>query len=308
MAPLRVAAAVAALVLLAPATAAAARRQAAPLPAGWTRIGAGPAGGTVWQGLIRDPRVPALRRPTVVYLPPAATAPARYPVLYLLQGFRGSPYQFTSALALADVADAAIAARRVRPFVAVAPPAGVTPRYDGEWAGPWERYLVQDVLPWVDRHLPARGGRAARALAGLSAGGYGAVDIGERHPFLFRTLEAWSGYFHPYRDGPLRDASRPALAAHDPSLLARREAPLLRRLRMRFFLSSGTTHDRATAAATRAFAAELRALRLPYATYLAQGGHDGRFWRAQLPAALRFAEPPRDGQNAKIDRPLSSTA
>lgn len=307
MAPSRVAAALAAtaFVLLAPAVCRAARRQVAPLPEGWTQIGSGPDGGSVWQGLIRDARVPALRRPTVVYLPPGASAGLRYPVLYLLQGFRGSPYQYASGLDLAGIADRSIAAGRVRPFVAVAPPAGLTARYDGEWAGPWERYLLRDVVPWVDRHLPTRGARAARALAGLSAGGYGAVDVGLRHPFLFGTLEAWSGYFRPYRDGPLRGAARATLAEHDPSLLAAREAPLLRRLGTRFFLSAGTTRDRETAAATRLFAAELRTLRLPYATYLAPGGHDGRFWRAQLPAALRFAEPP---QKAKIDRPLSSTA
>lgn len=302
---IRLAVAASALVVLAAPAAAVAAVPSAPVPAGWTQIGSGPDGGSVWQGLIPDPRVPALRRPTVVYLPPAPTVATRYPVLYLLQGFRGSPYQFTSALALADVADAAIAAGRVRPFVAVAPPAGLTPRYEGEWAGPWERYLLRDVVPWVDRHLPARAARATRAIAGLSAGGYGAVDIGLRHPFLFGTLEAWSGYFRPYRDGPLRNATLSTLAAHDPSLLAEREVPLLRRLQTRFFLSSGTTRDRRTTAATRAFAAELSALRLPYATYLAPGGHDGRFWRAQLPAALRFAEPP---QKAKIERPLSSTA
>jgi enterochelin esterase-like enzyme len=128
-------------------------------------------------------------------------------------------------------------------------------------------------------------------LAGLSAGGYGAVDIGLRHPGLFSTLESWSGYFHPLRAGALVRANAAGLRAHDPSLLVRREAPLLRRLRTRFFLSSGTTHDRLTAAGTRVFAAELRTLRLPHRLALHPGGHDGRLWRAQLPAALAYALP-----------------
>ena len=38
-------------------------------------------------------------------------------------------------------------------------------------------------------------------------------------------------------------ADAAGLHGHDPSLLAAREAPLLRRLKTRFFLSSGTTHD-----------------------------------------------------------------
>jgi S-formylglutathione hydrolase FrmB len=131
--------------------------------------------------------------------------------------------------------------------------------------------------------------RAGRAIAGYSAGGYGAVDIGLRHPSVFGTLESWSGYFRPFADGPLRNASRTVLAAHDPTRLAVREAPLLRRLGTRFYLSCGWTHDRITAGWARAFDRELVRLRLPHALVLRPGGHDGRFWRAQLPGALDYA-------------------
>ena len=154
-----------------------------------------------------------------------------------------------------------------------------------------EQYLVSDVVPWADANLPTIPDRAGRVLAGLSAGGYGAVDIGLRHPLLFSTLEAWSGYFHPLRAGALVHARPAGMRAHDPSLLARREAPLLRRLRTRIFLSSGTTHVRETAAGTRTFSAELRGLHLRHRLWLGAGGHDGRLWRAQLPAALAYAFP-----------------
>lgn len=267
-------------------------RAASPPALSFVRIAAGPEGGTVWQGLIPNHFVRGAHRPTVVYLPPGFSESTSYPVVYLLQGFRGSPYQYSSGLDLPAVADVLIARGQVGPFVAVAPPAGLTSRFDGEWAGAWEEYLVRDVVPWVDRSLPVAATPSGRVLAGLSAGGYGAVDIGLRHPRLFGTLEAWSGYFRPIRDGALRRASRAELAAHDPSRLARREAPLLRRLGTRFFLSSGTTHDRVTAAGTRRFARELATLRLPYRLVLEPGGHDGRFWRRQLPAALEYAEPP----------------
>jgi enterochelin esterase-like enzyme len=261
------------------------------LPASFTQIGAGPAHGTVWQGRIPDPALPRLRRSSVVYLPPDASASARYPVLYLLQGFRGSPWQFSGGLQLATVADRAIASHAVRPFIAVAPPAGLTSFYSGEWAGTWEKYLVRAVVPWVDTHLPAIRAGSQRAIAGLSAGGFGAVDIGLRHPRLFRTLESWSGYFTPLHDGPFRDASARELARHDPTVLVRSEARLLRRLGMRFYLSSGSTTDRKTAAVTLAFAHELSMLRLPHELYLRPGGHDGRFWLSQFPRALRYALP-----------------
>jgi hypothetical protein len=233
------------------------------LPKAFAPISTGPEGGIVWQGLIPDRALPELRRPGVIYLPPRLSAGKRYPVLYLLQGFRGSPWQFSSGLKLATVADRAIVSGAVRPFIAVAAPAGLTHSYDGEWAGAWEDYLVRDVVPWIDAHLPTIRAREGRAIAGLSAGGFGAVDIGLRHPGLFGTLESWSGYFTPLRDGPFRDADARELAAHDPSLLVRSEAPLPRRLGTRFYLSCGSRRDRKTAALATAFARELHTLRLP---------------------------------------------
>jgi putative tributyrin esterase len=259
------------------------------LPPSFRQIDQGPAGGTVWQGVIPNRAVPAARRLAIVYLPPGASIGSRYPVLYLLQGFRGSPYQYSSGLRFAAVADRAIETHAVRPFIAVAPPAGVTSRFDGEWTGVWEDYLVSDVVPWVDLHLPTLRKRRGRAIAGLSAGGYGAVDIGLRHAGLFRTLESWSGYFKPIRDGSLAHAGSTALAAHDPSFLVRIESRRLRRLGTRFFLSSGTTHDHVSAAAAVEFARELASLHLSYRLVLRPGGHNGVFWREQLPAALRFA-------------------
>ncbi len=260
----------------------------AALPAGFHQIAVGPDGGTVVQGWIPNKVVPRFFRPTVVYLPPGYDPAHRYPVVYLLQGFPGSPYQYVDGIDLPSYADPRIAGGSLPPFIAVIPPAGID-AYHGDWTGVWEQYLVRDVVPWADANLPTIADRAGRILAGLSAGGYGAVDIGLRHPLLFSTLEAWSGYFHPLRAGALVHARPAGLRAHDPSLLARREAPLLRRLRTRIFLSSGTTHDRETAAGTRTFSTELRGLRLGHRLWLAPGGHDGRLWRSQLPAALGYA-------------------
>jgi enterochelin esterase-like enzyme len=271
------------------------------LPPSFRLIDKGQAGGTVWQGLIPNQWVPAARRLSVVYLPPAASPDSRrYPVLYLLQGFRGSPYQYPFGLHFADVADRAIATHVVRPFIAVAPPAGINTRFEGEWTGVWEKYLVRDVVPWVDGHLPTVPTRLGRAIAGLSAGGYGAVDIALRHPDLFRTAESWSGYFEPIRDGSLAHASRAELAAHDPSLLVGVESLQLRRLGMRFNLSAGTTHDRRSSAAAVRFARELASLGLTYRLLLRPGGHDGKFWRRQLPAALQFALAPSTGERTTL--------
>jgi enterochelin esterase-like enzyme len=258
------------------------------LPGSAVQIARGPGGGTGWQQTIPDSAVPWHLRPTVYYLPPGGAPGRRYPLVVFLHGFPGSPYEFVDGLRLAQTADTGIADGALPPFVAVVPPAGRDVHH-GDWSGVWEDYLVQQILPWVDAHLPVLPGRGARTLAGLSAGGYGALDIGLRHPTLFGTLEAWSGYFRPLREGWLAHAGRRTLDAHDPSILAEREARLLRALGTRVFLSSGTTHDRETAAGTKAFAGELRALRIPHELVLAPGGHNGSFWRRELPAALAYA-------------------
>jgi enterochelin esterase-like enzyme len=258
---------------------------AAALLPGFTPVSAGSAGGQVLQG-----RFPGTPRTGFVYLPPAFTTGRRYPVAYLLHGMPGSPMEYVDGTGLAAFADAAIAAATVRPFIAVMPAAGPDRDYDGEWAGSWERALVQRVVPWVDAHLPTEATAGGRVLAGLSAGGYGAVDIGLRHPNMFRTLESWSGYFSPLRDGPLKHATAAGLAAHDPTTLVGAERAALVRARTRFFVSTGPAHSRwAPPHATLEFAHELRSLGLPCTlrTYPGRAGE----WSRQLAAGLRWAFP-----------------
>jgi enterochelin esterase-like enzyme len=255
---------------------------------GWTRILSGPAGGTIWQGVIPNHVVHGTHRASLVYLPPNTDPHRRYPVIFLLHGLRGAPYSFVGGLRLAAIADTLIARHRVPPFVAVLPPAGRSISFDGEWTGPWARYVVHDVLPWARRHLPIHHTRSQTAVAGLSAGGFGAVDMGLQDPHLFGTLEAWSGYYHAPHDGSLRGASPELLAANDPTLLAHLHAGLLRRLGTRIYVSAGS-REPVDLADTRAFAALLRRLHVRHELAVVPGGHQGRTWRAGLPDALRYA-------------------
>jgi hypothetical protein len=93
-------------------------------------------------------------------------------------------------------------------------------------------------------------------------------------------------------DGPLQDADTRVLAAHDPTLLVRSTAALLRRRGVRFFLSSGPGHDKITPRETTRFARELRALRIGYRVELLRPQR--HVWERQLAAGLRWAlAPPR---------------
>jgi poly(3-hydroxybutyrate) depolymerase len=250
---------------------------------GFSPVAPGHAGGQLLEGTF-----PGTERPGYVYLPPGFTEASRYPVVYLLHGMRGSPSEYIDATQLPSFADTEIAAGRLRPFIAIIPAAGATPDYNGEWAGPWERALVDRIVPWVDARLPTQPNTAGRVIAGLSAGGFGAVDIGLRHPLLFGTIESWSGYFIPVLDGPFKDATRTVLAAHDPTRLVLADRPLLARAKTRFFLSTGPPHSRwAPPSQTIEYAARLRGLGLRY-TLRVHKSKQGE-WRDQVDDGLQWA-------------------
>lgn len=261
---------------------------AAAVLAGWTQAGTGPDGGTVWAGRIPNTFTADTRR-SEIYLPPGYTASQRYPVLYLLHGLVGTPSEYWHSLRLAQRVDGLIASG-ARPFIVVTPVGGqIVDPNAGEWAGPWERYVVDDVVPWVDAHLSTIRSPRGRVLEGLSAGGYGAVDIGLRHPSVFGGLGSWDGYFTPFRDGPLAHATPAQLAAHDPMLLVREEATTLRQDGVRFYVSAGGNHGDIRTSGSLAFVHELTRLDIPHELWLLPPADSGHFWTATVPTALRFA-------------------
>jgi enterochelin esterase-like enzyme len=251
--------------------------------AGFSQLAPAPDGGQFLTGTI-----PGTPRPSCVYLPPGFDPRKRYPVVYLLHGLPGSPSQYVFGTKLGQFAGEGITSGRLTPFIAVMPAAGRTPHYDGEWAGPWETELVDRVVPWVDSTLPTVASARGRVVAGLSAGGFGALDIALRNPGVFGTAESWSGYFVPLRDGPFRTATAATLAANDPVDLVRTEAAELKADGDRFFVSTGPYHSHwILPSSTTAFANELRSLGLAvaYRAFTAKRGE----WRAQLDAGLGWA-------------------
>jgi enterochelin esterase-like enzyme len=256
---------------------------AALLLPGFSQVRTGPRGGAILQGTF-----PGAERPGLVYLPPGFDPSRRYPVVYLLHGMPGSPSEYLDGAGFLAAADDGISGGTLEPFLGVLPAAGPSERYDGEWAGPWERDLVDEIVPWVDAHLPTLPTAGNRVLAGLSAGGFGAVDIALRNPAVFGSAASWSGYFTPLRDGPFRNAPARVLAANDPVDLVRRGAASLRRDGLRFFLSTGPYHSHwFRPRQTVDFADELAALRFPveFHRYTREKG----VWTAQVSAGLSWA-------------------
>jgi S-formylglutathione hydrolase FrmB len=142
-------------------------------------------------------RSPALggTLPAQVYLPAGyRDGSGRYRVVYFLHGLPAGPDSYKSN---AFVASAVAPGRRT---IVVAPQGSRGADSDREYLdwGPaenWPEAIAHDLPHCIDKRFRTVANRFGRALIGLSAGGYGAFNIGLRHLDMFAAVESWSGYF-----------------------------------------------------------------------------------------------------------------
>jgi enterochelin esterase-like enzyme len=245
--------------------------------------------GTLEKVAVRSAALDGRRQQTYVYLPPGyATHPhERYPVLYLLHGFPGRPLAFIQTLRMGIVEDSLVARRRAQPLILVMPFGSTGTFSDKEWANGWDTFVARDVVSYVDAHYRTVASPTARAIGGLSEGGYGAINIALHHPHEFSVVESWSGYVKP---DPIRSIFGPKLqllSANDPRLLLPRTAPVLRDAHDYFWLYSGT-EDRFRKQ-NRAFARELTQLHIHNHFFESFGGHNWALWRKNAVAAYEVA-------------------
>lgn len=128
--------------------------------------------------------------PATVVLPPQYDLfPDRsYPVVYLLHGAGGNCKHWVDA----QYGDAARLAANSG-VILVCPTGGMGWYFDTAHAGAYETHVAREVVAWADANLHTRRSRGARAIAGLSMGGHGAIWIGSRHPETFGAIGSMSG-------------------------------------------------------------------------------------------------------------------
>jgi enterochelin esterase-like enzyme len=145
-----------------------------------------------------------------VYLPPGfAESGARYPVLYLLHGNEQRATAFLQ-LGLQGELDRLIAAHEVPPMIAVMIQGGKgANNWRDHGSRGYESYVIE-VQQLIDRMLPTQAARSARAIAGDSMGGYGAMNVALGNPRRFSIVESWLGFFNGLDDE--LQAARPVIA------------------------------------------------------------------------------------------------
>lgn len=82
----------------------------------------------------------------------------------------------------------------------------------GVGTGRFEDYLLQEVIPLVDRHFRTVPQREARGVDGFSLGGYMATKITAQYPESFSTCGAYDGlYFYATENGRSIRSNDPVL-------------------------------------------------------------------------------------------------
>ncbi|HVW81142.1 MAG TPA: alpha/beta hydrolase family protein [Mycobacteriales bacterium] len=115
----------------------------------------------------------------------------RWPVAYFLAGILNNYASFN------DVVDGL---ELTRTFPAIS----VSPNGDSGWWSDWyekgkygapkyETFVIDQLIPLIDRMFRTIPTRSQRAIAGVSMGGYGAMMLAARHPDLFGDAASISG-------------------------------------------------------------------------------------------------------------------
>jgi enterochelin esterase-like enzyme len=230
--------------------------------------------------------------PVYVVLPPgyAAHPGQRYPVLYLLHGFPGQPWGFLNIGRIATTEAALVAAGRMKPMILVMPTGTRSFLADEEWANGvrpgngWETFVARDLVAAIDSRYRTIASPAGRGLAGLSEGGYGALNIGLHNPGEFSLLESWSGYMRADHIAAVFGRSWQRLAYNSPASSVISVAPQLLADHTYIWFYIGARDS--LASQNSAFAAELTALGVPHHFFEKPGSHSWRLWRSQMAQAL----------------------
>jgi enterochelin esterase family protein len=242
--------------------------------------------GTVAFRWYKSPELELERRLTV-YTPPGYEANPKitYPVLYLMHGAGGDEKAWLELGRATQILDNLIAQGRAKPMIVVMPNANITQdAAPGEGSagffkpqfmapetmnGRFEASFM-DIVQFVENNYRVKPGKANRAIAGLSMGGFHAMHISRYYPNTFDYVGLFSAALMPRED-----ATGKVYSDIDKTLLAQKENGY--RL---YWISIGKTDF--LYEANQEFRTKLDEIGMDYDYLETEGGHTWRNWRVYL--------------------------
>jgi enterochelin esterase-like enzyme len=157
------------------------------------------------------------QRRMYVYTPPGYEASKdNYPVLYLLHGGGGDEDAWTSLGRANYILDNLIAEGKAKPMLVVMtngnayqtsslrqvpglPP--ITRENSAQFQGQFEKSLVEDVIPYIEKNYRVKADKGSRAISGLSMGGMHTINASLSYPNTFGYIGVMSsGIFNQNAD------------------------------------------------------------------------------------------------------------
>jgi S-formylglutathione hydrolase FrmB len=242
--------------------------------------------GTVTVVPVGVPGDPGLKNDVYVYRPPVADS-AKLPVLYFLHGSPGHAKDVFDA-GLPQLMDSFFAAGNP-PFVLAAPDGNGAHHDDTEWANAvdgtdqMETFVTADVIKAVEG--PNRRDRSRRAIAGFSMGGFGAANLGLRHPDLYEAIVPMAGYFHVDDPAGVFGNQLLAIVGNTPEL----NLTAARNHRV-FIVDGDADNERVVKGESRVAATTMMADGVPVWFEVIPGSHSWDFVAAAFPDVERFLD------------------
>ncbi|GGW36051.1 alpha/beta hydrolase [Arenibacter certesii] len=135
------------------------------------------------------------RADITVFVPPGNEQISDLPVAILLHGVYASHWAWTRHMNVHNIALDLIVKKVLPPMVLVMPSDGLWGEGSGYLAHSgfdFEKWIAEDVIEAVRRVIGQVGDKSKWFMAGLSMGGYGALRIGAKYPYVFTAFSGHS--------------------------------------------------------------------------------------------------------------------
>ena len=236
---------------------------------------------------------------------PANRSPQRYPVLYFLHGL-GENEQTLFKTGGWNLIEDLRQQHKIGDFLIVTPEANATfyvNSADGKVR--YRDFFLQEFIPYIETTYRIRRERKARAITGISMGGYGALRFAFAHPEMFSAVSAQSAALITDSPKELDAALRagtplgrllgsvfgnPINVAHwndnDPLLLARKNRVGIGNLAIYF--NCGRDDEYGFEAGAAALDKQLQEEHVKHEFHLYPGNHSASYFGAHIGEVMEF--------------------